>query len=693
MSRKLIVALCAGSMLLLASAVMTHAAPKKDVKHGLDVAGMDRSVKPGNDFYDYANGAWLEKTKIPADRSSWSSFSKLAEQGNKRTAELIQEVASSSGKVSPGARKVGEFYTAFMNKAAIDKKGMSPAEPELATIAALKDKRELARFLGAQMRADVDPLNMTNFHTDRLFGLWVSPAFDNPHENAAYMLQGGLGMPDRDDYLKTDAKSKELQAAYRHHIAAVLRLANPHESATNSDAQAKRIYALEHAIAETHVSRTDSLEVLKADNPWPLAEFAKKAPGLDWPTYFSAAGLAHQKVIYAWQPKAVIGIAKLVGSEPLPLWKAYLRFHAIDRASPLLSKPFVDEHFAFYGTALTGATELRARWKRAVDATNAALGDAVGKLYVKRYFPPEAKAAAQAMVKNIVAAFGRRIDNLEWMTPATRAKAKAKLAALYIGIGYPEHWRDYSRLEVSKDDAYGNWRRSERFDYKTALEDLAKPVDRTEWRMEPQTVNALNVPLQNALNFPAAILAPPFFDAKTSPAQNYGGIGVVIGHEISHSFDDQGSQFGPYGKLANWWTKKDREHFKAAAEELIKQYDAYEPLPGMHVNGRLTLSENIADLAGLAASLEGYHASSMSGMKRPLVQGFTDDQRFFLSFAQIWRVKMRPAALRNQLLTNGHSPGRYRADTVRNIDAWYRAFGVTKGEKLYLPPAQRIQIW
>jgi putative endopeptidase len=374
------------------------------------------------------------------------------------------------------------------------------------------------------------------------------------------------------------------------------------------------------------------------------------------------------------------------------VWKDYLAFHAIDRGSPFLSRAFVEENFAFHGKALTGAAQLRERWKRAVEATNQALGDAVGKLYVARYFPPAAKAAAREMVGNIVAAFGRRVDALEWMSPATRERAKAKLATLYVGVGYPDRWRDYAGLEVRRDDAYGNRERSELFDYRDALADLDRPVDRTRWRMTPQTVNAVNLPLQNALNFPAAILDRPFFDAATDPAQNYGGIGTVIGHEVSHSFDDQGSLFDAQGRLANWWTEADFAHFRAAADRLAAQYDAYEPLPGSHINGKLTLSENIADVAGVAAAFDGYRAAN-GGREGATAQGFAGDQRFFLSFAQIWRSEYRPEALRASLVTNGHSPGPFRVATVRNIDAWYTAFGIQPGTRLYLPPADRVRIW
>ncbi len=675
-------------LLLLGTPLPLAASPVAPLPEpGLDLAGMDRAVAPGDDFFAYGNGGWIRSTEIPADRAGWGSFAILADEADRRTAELIKQ-AGSAPQGAVDARRIGDYYAAYMDEAAIEAKGLAPLRPELATIAALADRTALAGYLGGLLRADVDPLNATDFYTDRLFGLWVSPDLDQPARNIAYLLQGGLGMPDRDNYLATDERSLALQAKYRAHVAAVLTLGGFPGAAE----RAGRIDALERKIAAVHVSRTDSLDVQKGHNRWRLDQFATLAPGLDWTAFFAAAGLAGQAELMVWHPSAVRGIAALVGSEPLEVWRAYLAFHAIDRAASVLPKALVDERFAFYGTALSGVTEQRVRWRRAVDATNAALGDAVGKLYVERYFPPESKAAAEKMVADIVAAFDRRIDRLDWMSPQTRVKAKEKLASMYVGIGYPERWRDYSGLEIRPDDAFGNAERSSRFDYRSALAKLARPSDRKEWWMTPQTVNAVNLPLQNALNFPAAILEPPFFDARTDPAQNYGGIGTVIGHEISHGFDDQGSLFDTSGRLANWWTEQDFAHFSAAAERLVAQYDAYEPLPGVKLNGKLTLSENIADVAGIAAAYDGYRAA-YGGREGPAGQGLAGDQRFFLSFSQIWRVKVRPEALRNSLLVNGHSPGEFRAATVRNIDAWYAAFGVREGAKLYLAPASRVQVW
>ena len=653
----------------------------------LDLAGMDRSVDPGNDFFAYANGTWLRTTEIPPDRAAWGVFEILDEEVARRTSDLIRGMPPSKEPESDSA-KVRAYYDAYMDEGAIESKGLSPLEAELAAIAAIGDRRDLSRVLGSTLRADVDPLNNTVFHTDRPFGLWAAPDFADSDRYVAYLLQGGLGMPDRENYLGTDAKDVELQGKYRAHIVAVLKLAQ----IPDAGSKAARIYDLERKIAEAHVSRTDSLDVHKANNPWRLSDFPSRAPGLDWAVVFEAAGLSRQPMIMVWHPAGIAGLAALAGREPLEVWKDYLTFHAIDRGSPLLPKAFAREQFRFYGAALTGAQRPRERWRRALDATNDALADAVGKLYAERYFPREAKAAAEEMVRRIVAAFERRIDGLDWMSPATRAKAKGKVATLYIGIGYPDRWRSYSGLTVAPGDPLGNRERAELFEYRSSLAKLGSAVDRSTWAMAPQVVNAVNLPLQNALNFPAAILNPPFFDASADAVENYGAIGTVIGHEISHSFDDQGSQFDERGRLANWWTPQDFAHFRAAADRLAAQYDAYEPLPGLHVNGNLTLSENIADVAGLSASLDATRGA-YAGEPPPVLSGLTGDQRFFLAFAQVWRSKRRPESLRNLLRTNGHAPGQFRADTVRNLDAWYGAFAVRRGRRLYLAPADRVRVW
>jgi putative endopeptidase len=649
---------------------------------GLDLAGMNRSVAPGDDFFAYANGGWIKNTAIPPDRSSYGTGAILAELTAKRTADLIQEVAASPGS-DPEVKKIADTYASFMDEKAIEEKGLAPLKPALDAIAGIHDVKALAAALGATVRADVDVLNSTNFYTDHIFGLWVAQDLGDPSRYAPFLLQGGLGMPDRDYYLDQSQRMEDIRQKYQAHLAKMLQLAGLAEGEA-AKAKAARIVAFEHRIAEAHSSRVDSEDVLKGNNHWARAEFDRRAPGLDWQEFFAAAGLADQKTFVVWQPGAVTGISALVKQEPLETWKDWLAVRTVEHAASTLPKAFVDE--------LSGTPQLRVRWKRAIDVTDAALGEAVGKLYVARYFPPSEKARAEEMVRNELAAFARRIDGLAWMAPQTKARAKAKLAALKVFVGYPDRFRDYSGLEVIRGDALGNRDRAEQFEYRRNLNKLGKPVDRGEWVMNPQLVNAVNLPAMNALNFPAAILQPPFFDPARPAVMDYGATGSVIGHEISHSFDDQGALFDEHGRLDNWWTPEDFAHFKASSEQLIRQFDAYHPFPDLAVNGRLTVSENIADVAGLAAAYDAYRIS-LNGAEAKEAQGLTGDQQFFLSFAQAWRDKLREPALRQRIVTDGHAPDEYRADTVRNSDAWYDAFAVKPGQKLYLAPADRVRVW
>jgi predicted metalloendopeptidase len=472
------------------------------------------------------------------------------------------------------------------------------------------------------------------------------------------------------------------------HLAKVLTLAK----IPDADAQAARVFELEKRMAAVHGTRVDSIDVMKGNNHWSRKDFDTKAPGIDWQEYFAAAGLDKQTEFVVWQPAAVTGLSALVASQPLPTWREYLTLRAIERASPYLPKPFVMERFEFYGKTLTGTPQIRDRWKRGISVTNLALGDAVGKLYAARYFAPSEKARAERMVGNLMAAFSRRIDQLDWMAPETKARAKAKLAVLKIGVGYPDHWIDYSGLEIRRDDALGNAQRAELFETHRNLAKLGQPVDRSEWVMTPQTVNAVNLPVMNAMNFPAAILQPPYFDPRRPAVMDYGAMGAIIGHEISHSFDDQGALFDSTGKLHNWWTPEDFAHFKEASQNLAMQYDQYRPFPDLALKGQQVLSESIADLAGLAVAYDAWQLS-LNGKAAPVVDDFTGDQQFFISFAQSWRDKTREPALREQVITDGHAPSEYRADTVRNLDAWYQAFDVKAGEKLYLSPDARVRIW
>jgi endothelin-converting enzyme/putative endopeptidase len=684
-SRFLKAAVACGAVVV---AVLAIGAQESSKTQGVDRADMDTSVKPGNDFYGYANGTWLKRTEIPPDRASYGVFGQLFDVASKRTAGLIEEAAKSSAPERSGKRKIADLYNSYMDEAGIESRGIAPLKPRLDTIAAVSDKKQLARALGESIRADVDPLNNTNFHTANIFGLWVAPNFNNPSHYTAYLMQGGVELPDREYYLSDNEHMNEIRAEYQAHVSRMLKLAG----FSDTDARAKRIFDLEHAIAEKHWTLAEDQDIHKANNPWKRAEFATKAPGLDWDEFFQGAGLDEQQAFIVWQPSAFAGESSLVASESLGAWKDLLAYHVIEEYGSALPKAIVDERFAFFGKTLSGTPQMLPRWRRGVNVVNGVLGDEVGRLYAQRYFPPEAKKRVQAMVENIKAAFRKRVDALSWMDPATKAEAKTKLDSLYVGIGYPETWHDYDALDIKHDDIFGNLWRSDLFEYRRQVSRLGKAVDRHEWSMTPQTVNAVNLPLQNALNFPAAILEPPFFDSKAPDAANYGSIGSIIGHEVSHTFDTEGSTFDANGALRNWWKPADLEHFNAATKKLAQQYDTYRPFPDLSLNGQQTLAENIADLGGLAASYEAYRAS-LNGRTAPVEAGLSGDQQFFLAFAQGEKNKERDAALRRQVMTDEHSPSRYRVATVRNLDPWYSAFDVKTGEKLYLPPDERVRIW
>jgi len=670
---------------VLAGATLEKPAPEL---HGIAFGSIDHSVKPGDDFFRYANGEWIRRTEIPPDRAAVGVFDQLEDLSNKRTADLIAEIAKSNPPAGSGERKVADLYNSYMDEAAIEQKGLAPIRLHLEAIAQIHDKRELARALGETLRADEDALNNTNFHSDNLFGMWVAPGFNDSEHYTPYLLQGGIELPDRDYYLSDSESMRKVREQYLMHISAMLKLAG----FSDTDARAKRIFDLEHAIAESHRSLADNDDIHKADNTWMRADFAAKAPGLDWAEYFRGAGLNNVDHFIVWQPEAFKAESALVASVPLETWKDWLASHEIENYGSVLPKAFAQENFGFYGKGLSGTEQQRPRWQRGVFVVNDLLGDIVGQVYAQRYFPPEAKAQAQVMVANIIAAYRKRIEALTWMNPATKAEAEAKLSTLYVGIGYPETWHDYSNFEVKPDDLFGNIWRGNLAAYQRQVARLGKPVDKKEWSMTPQTVNAVNLPLQNALNFPAAILQPPFYDPQAPAAVNYGAIGAVIGHEISHTFDTEGSTFDSKGQLRNWWTAEDLKQFQAATARLAAQYDAYKPFPDLALNGKQTLAENIADVAGIAAAYDGYHAS-LSGAAAPSQDGLSGDQQFFIAFAQNYAAKTREAALRQEVATDSHSPDEYRASTVRNIDAWYNAFNVQPGEKLYLAPADRVRIW
>jgi putative endopeptidase len=662
--------------------------PAQTQDTGISIPNMDPAVRPGDNFYLYANGGFIANTKLPADRVAIGVFSTLSDLSFKQVAGIIDDAAKANAPAGSDERKIGDLYHSYMDEAAIESHGLTTLKPHLAEIAAIHTSRELAHALGLSLRADVDALNNTNYHTANIFGVWVAPSFNDPEHYAPYLLQGGIELPNRDYYLVDSDSMKDIRAKYLTHVAAMFRLAGLSEP----DARAARVLALETAIAKQQISLADSEDIHKANNPWHPADFAAKAPGLDWPEFFRAAGLDKQDTFIVWQPSAFTGEAALVSSQPVDAWKDLLAYHVIEKYAFATSKALASERFAFFGTTLSGATQQRPRAFRGDVFVSGTLGDAVGQIYVKRFFPPEAKAQADAIVSNLLAAFRVRLENITWMAPATKKEAIAKLGTLQVSIGYPDHWRSYTGYEVFPDKLFDNTWRADLFDYHYSLDRIGKPVDRKEWCMTPQTVNAVNLPLDNGLNFPAAILQPPFFDPKAPAAHNYGAIGTIIGHEISHTFDSEGAAFDSMGRVRNWWTDEDLAHFNAVAAALVAQYDTYKPFPDLSVNGRQTLGENIADVAGLAASYDAFHASFKGG-EAPKVDNFTGDQQFFIAFGQNWGSVTRDAALRQEVLSDPHAPGEYRALTVRNEDGWYTAFDIQPTDKLYLAPKDRVRIW
>jgi putative endopeptidase len=645
---------------------------------GVDLTAMDKSVTPGDDFYRFVNGKWMDRTEIPADKASWGGFGILRDLSDQRTRAVIEEAAANPGAADTVPGKIGLLYATFMDAPTIEAAGAKPLQPYLAKVAAVKTPADLSRAFAYGQKRGIDmPV-----------GLGVQQDLKDNSVYAIYAGQGGLGLPDRDYYLVDNPKFVEVRAKYLTHIATMLRLAGQ----PDPQGAAQRIYDLEKRIAGVHWTRAEQRQIDKIYNPVATNQLVAQMPGFDWAATLQEAGFGSQTRVIVTQPSALKGTAAIIAATPMSTWREYLALREISHAAPLLSKGFVDENFAFYGTTLSGTPQLKDRWKRGVDLINGSMGEAVGQVYVQKYFPPESKAKMDALVKNLVVAMDRRLANLEWMAPETKVKARAKLAAFVPKIGYPDKFRDYTALRVVKGDLLGNADRAYEFEYNRQLAKIGKPVDRSEWFMTPQTVNAYANPLMNEIVFPAAILQPPFFDPNADPAVNYGAIGAVIGHEISHHFDDQGRKFDPKGNLSEWWTPQDVARFKTYTDKVVAQYSAYEPVPGAKVNGELTLGENIADLAGATVAYDAYKLS-LNGRPAPVIDGYTGDQRFFLGFGQVWQTKAREASIRQQITTDPHTPGAYRGYVVRNLDPWYAAFDPKPGQKYYLAPADRIKVW
>jgi predicted metalloendopeptidase len=654
---------------------------------GINPAWMDKSVKPGDDFFSYADGSWVKNTQIPPDRSRIGSFWIADELREKNTRALFDQIIKSHPTGGSDAL-IANYYNAYLNTDAIDRAGLTPAKADLDAIGRIADKHQLSAAIGGTLRADTDPLNATNFHTENLFGVFVTQGLATPGQQLPYLMQGGIGLPDAQYYLSADPKMADIRSKYRTYVQTIL------QDAGYADPQgaASRIMDLETKIAKAHETREQSEDFKQGSQVWTRQQLEQKAPGIDWAALLGAAGLGSAEKFDAYHYASIPKLSALVASEPLQNWKDWLTFHTLNQQANVLPKAFRDASFAFNGTILQGTPQQRPRDALALNATSGALQDAVGKAYVDKYFPASSKAEIQTMVDNLKAAFARRVKTIGWMSPSTKAEALKKVENIVVGVGYPDSWRDYAGLSITPDNPYANQENSRLWEYRHQISKIGKPMDRHEWWMPPQLVNAVNLPVQNALNFPAAILVKPFFDPNADAAFNYGAIGATIGHEISHSFDTGGALFDATGAMRNWWTPADFKNFQAQADALAKQFDSYEALPGLHLNGKLTINENIADVAGLGAAYDAYKAS-LGGKPAPVIDGLTGDQRFFLAYAQSWAAKWRPQALRQVVLTNEHAPDQFRAQTVRNIDAWYPAFNVQPGQKLYLAPAQRVKIW
>lgn len=648
------------------------AAPKPTFgSYGFDTAGMDPAVAPGDDFYNFANGGWARNTPIPADKANYGAFNLLSDLSQERTQAILKDAQGDPNS------KIGTAYSTYLDSTAIDAKGLAPIQPWLDQIKALTGKAGLAALYAQANRNGVSVP----------FRAGVGQDDKEPEIYALFVSQGGLGMPDRDYYLSKDAKLVEVKAAYAKHLTNVLTLAGEGDAARRAAA----IVDFETKIAGVHWTNVDNRDSHKTYNKMAVADLRRRAPGFDFAAYFAEIGAPVGTVI-AGQPSAISGIARLISSAPLGVLKDQLLVRSLDTFSDVLPSAFDKENFAFFGTVLSGTPEQQARWKRGVEFTTAALADDVSQIYVAKYFPPETKAAADTLVKNVIAAMDARIDQLDWMAPETKVKAHAKLAAFTPKIGYPDRWKDYSTLRIVAGDAFGNNLRANNWAHEENVGHLGKPLQRWEWGMTPMTVNAYANFGMVEIVFPAAILQPPFFDPNADDAVNYGGIGAVIGHELSHHFDDQGAKYNAEGRLTEWWTPADVTAFKARTDALVAQYDKYEPLPGLHVQGALTLGENVADLAGLTIAHDAYKAS-LGGKPAPEIDGTTGDQRFYLGWAQVWRRNYREANLRQRLLTDPHSPSQQRAWVVRNLDPWYSAFPAQPGSTLFLTPEQRVRIW
>jgi putative endopeptidase len=672
-------------VVVLAACASNQAPPQASPAHvalrsGIDLQYVDASVRPQDDVYQYLNGKWLRSFQLPADKGAVASFSVIQDKTEEQLRTIVESLDQAPGNEDPDAKKLADLYASYMNEGQLEALGLQPLRAEFAAIDAIKEHNALAALMA----------HLTEIGAGAPFGMEVNLDARNSAQYAVILHQSGLGMPDRDYYLKDDAKLKEARISYRAHIEKMLKLAGEQKAAQDADA----ILNLETSLAKIQWTRVEDRDPIKTYNKSTLSELSALMPGYDWPRYIRSSGIEHKAdFVIVSQPTYFTALGKIMSATPLPVWKAYFKWRVLAASAPYLPKAFVDERFAFTGGVLRGVPENEPRWKRGIALLDGSIGESLGKLYAEKYFPPEHKARMQALVRNLLEAYRRDIDTLDWMSAETKVGAQEKLAKILPKIGYPDQWRDYSALRISRDDLLGNVVRANEFEYRRNLAKLGKPVDRNEWRMHPQTVNASYNATRNEITFPAAILQPPFFDAGADDAVNYGGIGSVIGHEISHGFDDRGSQFDADGNLHDWFTKADHDKFAEKTKALVAQYDAYEPVPDYHVNGALTLGENIGDNSGLAIAYKAYRIS-LAGSEAPVIDGFTGDQRLFLGWVQVWRGKVREAEAIQRIKADPHSPPAVRGTApLRNQSGFYTAFGVKEGDKMYLPPEQRVNIW
>jgi predicted metalloendopeptidase len=657
---------------------------------GLMLANFDRNVRPQDDLYRFVNGSWLEKTQIPPDKSNYGSFGMLSDEVERNLRRIVEQAAAEPGVAGSDTQMIGDLYASYMDEATAESKGPAALRAELAVIDGIRDRAGLIAYFGrAQQRFVAGPPGIEPFGTAAPLLAFVMPDEKNPEVNSLHVYQFGLGMPDRDYYLEEEGRFAEVRGKYQDYARDLLAM----DGRPDAAAAAKRVVALEKRLATAQWTKVELRDPVKGYNPMDLAAATRLAPGFDWTSWLTAAGLPDATTLVVGQPSYLKGMAAAVREVPLTTWKDYLRVHVTDDYAPLMGGRYAATAFAFRETTLTGVEEMRPRWKRGIQQVEFVMGEMLGRLYVTEFFPAESKAQMQMLVSNLLTTFGESIDQLAWMGPDTKQAAHGKLAKFTVKIGYPDKWRPTPDVAIRRDDLIGNLMRTREANRRIEFAKLGKPVDKSEWSMTPQTVNAYYNPLANEIVFPAAILQPPFFDAKADNAVNYGGIGAVIGHEVSHGFDDQGRQFDGDGVLRDWWKADDDTKFREQTSVLDAQYSAFSPIPGMNLNGQLTMGENIGDISGLSVSYRAYQRS-LAGTEAPVLDGFTGDQRFFMGWAQIWARKYREDELRKRLLTDPHSPSEYRVNAVvRNMPSFEESFDVKPGDKLYLPPGEMVKIW